>query len=159
MPNVHDFKVKTIQGQDKNLVDYKGRVLLIVNVASECGKTPQYAGLEKLHETYGERGLRVLGFPCNDFGAQEPGSEAEIQAFCTKNYGVKFDMFGKIAVKGEATAPLFDHLQTHSTFGGAIRWNFGKFLIDKNGEVVARFDPKVEPDSAELKEAIEKALG
>jgi glutathione peroxidase len=158
MPNVHDFTVKTIQGQDKKLADYKGRVLLIVNVASECGYTPQYAGLEKLHETYGERGLRVLGFPCNDFGAQEPGSESEILQFCTTKFGVKFDMFGKVKVKGEEMTPLFDHLQTHPTFGGPIKWNFGKFLVDKNGEVIARFDHKVDPESPELTSAIEKAL-
>lgn len=159
MPNVHEFTVKTIEGKEKKLADYKGRALLIVNVASECGYTPQYEGLEKLHEQYGAKGLSVLGFPCNDFGAQEPGTEQEIMKFCTTNYGVKFDMFSKVKVKGEGMSPLFDYLQTHEKFGGPIKWNFGKFLVDKDGNVVARFEHKVAPESAELKTAIEKALG
>jgi glutathione peroxidase len=159
MPNVHDFTVKTIQGADKKLAEYKGNVLLVVNVASECGYTPQYEGLEKLHERYAARGLRVLGFPCNDFGAQEPGTESEILAFCTSKFGVKFDMFGKVKVKGEGMTPLFDYLQAHEKHGGAIKWNFGKFLVGKDGEVVARFEHKVAPESAELATAIEEALG
>jgi glutathione peroxidase len=159
MPNVHDFTVKTIEGKEKKLADYKGRALLIVNVASECGYTPQYAGLEKLHEQYGPKGLSVLGFPCNDFGGQEPGTEQEIMTFCTTNYGVKFDMFSKVKVKGEGMSPLFDYLQTHEKHGGSIKWNFGKFLVDKDGNVVARFEHKVAPESPELRAAIEKALG
>jgi glutathione peroxidase len=159
--SVHDFNVKTIRGQDKSLADYKGKVLLIVNVASECGYTPQYAGLEKLHEEYKDKGLAVLGFPANDFGAQEPGSNEQIEQFCSTKFGVKFDMFAKVAVKGESTAPLFDHLQSKESnpeFGGAIKWNFNKFLIGKNGEIIGRFEHKVEPTSPEVKAAIERAL-
>jgi glutathione peroxidase len=158
---IHDFTVRTIDGQTKSLADYAGKVLLVVNVASECGYTPQYAGLQALHEAYAGKGLRVLGFPANDFGAQEPGTEAEIKTFCTKNYGVTFDMFAKVSVKGEGMEPLFDYLQSAETnprFGGAIKWNFGKFLIGKDGEILARFEHKVEPTSAEVKAAVEKAI-
>jgi glutathione peroxidase len=160
--SVHDFTVKTITGSDKSLADYKGKVLLVVNVASACGLTPQYEGLEKLHEEYAAKGLAVLGFPANDFGAQEPGTEAEIQAFCTTKFGAKFDMFSKVAVKGDATAPLFGWLQgkeTNPAFGGPIKWNFNKFLVGKDGKVIGRFEPQVEPLSPEVKGAIEKALG
>jgi glutathione peroxidase len=160
--SVHDFTVKTIKGGDKSLADYKGKVLLVVNVASECGLTPQYEGLEQLHEQYASKGLAVLGFPANDFGAQEPGSDAQIEAFCSTKFGAKFDMFSKVAVKGEAIAPLFDWLQSPETnpkFGGAIKWNFNKFLVGKDGAVIGRFEPKVEPTSPEVKSAIEKALG
>ena len=135
--------------------------MLIVNVASECGLTPQYTGLEQLHEEYAAKGLAVLGFPANDFGAQEPGSDAQIEQFCSTKYGAKFDMFSKVAVKGPATAPLFDYLQSSDAnpkFGGAIKWNFNKFLVDKNGDVIGRFEPKVEPTATEVKGAIEKAL-
>jgi glutathione peroxidase len=156
--SVHEFTEKTIDGKPKSLAEYKGRVLLIVNVASECGYTPQYNGLEELHEKYGQKGLSVLGFPANDFGAQEPGTEAEIKQFCTTNYGVKFDMFAKVKVKGEGMSPLFDFLQTNSKFGGAIKWNFNKFLIGKDGAVIGRFEHKVEPTSPEVKAAIETAL-
>jgi glutathione peroxidase len=158
---LHDFTVRTIDGKEKSLADYKGNVLLVVNVASECGYTPQYAGLQALHEAYASKGLRVLGFPANDFGAQEPGTEADIKAFCTKNYGVTFDMFAKVRVKGEGMEPLFDWLQSpeeNPGFGGAIKWNFGKFLIGKDGVVLARFEHKVDPTSAELKAAVEKAI-
>jgi glutathione peroxidase len=157
MPNVHDFSAKTIGGADKNLADYKGRALLIVNVASKCGLTPQYEALEKLNEEYGPKGLSVLGFPANEFGAQEPGSNDDIKSFCTTNYGV-FDMFGKVVVKGAGIHPLFDHL-TKSKFAGDIKWNFNKFLVGKDGEVLARFEPQVDPASAEVKSAIEKAIG
>ncbi len=158
MPNVHDFGVKTIDGQDKKLAEYKGHPLLIVNVASKCGLTPQYEGLEKLHRELASRGLRVLGFPANEFGAQEPGSNDEIKTFCTSNYGVEFDMFGKVVVKGAGIHPLFDYLTNKSKFAGDIKWNFNKFLVDKTGEVVARFEPQVEPTSAEVRQAIEKVL-
>ncbi len=158
MPNVHDFDAKTIAGQDKKLREYEGHPLLIVNVASKCGLTPQYEGLEKLHREYAARGLRVLGFPANEFGAQEPGSNDEIQTFCTSNYGVEFDMFGKVVVKGTGIHPLFDYLTKHTKFAGDIKWNFNKFLVDKSGEVVARFEPQVEPTSAEVRQAIEKVL-
>jgi glutathione peroxidase len=156
--NVHDFSAKTIDGKDAKLADYKGHPLLIVNVASQCGLTPQYAGLEKLQEEFGARGLRVLGFPANEFGAQEPGTNDEIKTFCTSNYGVSFDMFGKIVVKGEGIHPLYDFLTHKSPFTGDIKWNFAKFLVGKDGEVVARFDPQVEPTSPEVRKAIEQAL-
>ena len=159
--SVYDFTVKTIKGTEKSLADYKGKVLLVVNVASECGLTPQYAGLETLHEEYAKRGLAVLGFPANDFGGQEPGTDAQVEQFCSTKFGAKFDMFSKVAVKGEKTAPLFDWLQstdTNPAFGGAIKWNFNKFLVGKDGTVIARFEPKVEPLSPEVKGAIEKAL-
>jgi glutathione peroxidase len=158
---VHDFSARTIDGQPKNLADYKGQVLLIVNVASKCGLTPQYAGLELLHENYAPRGLRILGFPANEFGAQEPGSNEDIKAFCTTKYDVKFDMFAKVKVKGPGIDPLFEHLtskESDPAFGGDIKWNFNKFLVGKDGQVVARFEPQTEPTSAPVKEAIEKAL-
>ena len=157
MPSAHDFSAKTITGQDKSLADYKGNVLLIVNVASECGLTPQYDGLEKLHETYADKGLRVVGFPANEFGAQEPGSNEKIDEFCRTKYGVKFDMMGKVVVKGDGIHPLFAWLTKET--GGDIKWNFGKFLVGKNGEILKRFEPKVEPLDPEVTGAIEKALG
>jgi glutathione peroxidase len=153
---LYDFTVKTIDGRTKKLSDYKGRPVLVVNVASACGLTPQYAGLEKLHELYAQRGLAVLGFPANEFGAQEPGTDDQIQSFCTTNYGVKFDMFSKVVVKGAGIHPLFQWLTDQT--GGDIQWNFGKFLIGKDGTIAARFEPRVEPGSAEVKAAIEKAL-
>jgi glutathione peroxidase len=158
---IHDFSAKTIDGATKSLADYRGRVALIVNVASECGLTPQYKGLEELHEAYGAKGLSVLGFPANEFGAQEPGTEGQIKEFCTTHYGVKFDMFAKVKVKGEGIDPLFQYLTSKDTdapFAGDIKWNFNKFLVGKHGEVLARFEPKVEPTSPEVKQAIEKAL-
>jgi glutathione peroxidase len=159
--SLYDFSVRTIDGQPKSLSDYRGKVLLIVNVASECGYTPQYKGLEELNKQYREKGLRVLGFPCNDFGAQEPGSEAEIKEFCTTKYGASFDMFSKVSVKGDATDPLFDYLQSEESnpkYGGAIKWNFYKVLVGKDGAIVGRFAHKAEPTGVEVKNAIEKAL-
>lgn len=156
--NVHEFSAKTIDGREVKLAEYKGHPLLIVNVASKCGLTPQYEGLEKLNKDFGARGLRVLGFPANEFGAQEPGTNDEIQSFCTSNYGVDFEMFGKIVVKGEGIHPLFAYLTKQSKFAGDIKWNFNKFLVDKNGEVVARFEPQVEPTSPEVLKAIERQL-
>jgi glutathione peroxidase len=158
---IYDFQEKTIDGKAKSLADYKGKAVLIVNVASKCGLTPQYKGLEELHEAYGAKGFAVLGFPANEFGAQEPGTEDQIKDFCTTNYGVKFDMFSKVKVKGDGIDPLFDYLTSTATnpkFAGEIKWNFNKFLVGKNGEVLARFEPKVEPTSPEVKQAIEKAL-
>jgi glutathione peroxidase len=158
---IYDFSARTIDGTTKNLSDYKGRALLIVNVASKCGLTPQYKGLEELHETYGPRGLSVLGFPANEFGAQEPGSEDQIKDFCTTSYGVKFDMFAKVKVKGAGIEPLFEHLtskETNPRYAGDIKWNFNKFLVGKDGQILARFEPQVEPTSAELKAALEQAL-
>lgn len=156
MTTAHDFTAKTIRGEEKKLADYKGQVLLVVNVASECGLTPQYTGLEELNKKYREKGLRVLGFPANEFGAQEPGTNEQIAQFCTTKYNVSFDMFGKVVVKGAGIDPLFDWLTKET--GGEIKWNFGKFLIGKNGEILARFEPKVEPTSPEVTQAIEKAL-
>jgi glutathione peroxidase len=136
-------------------------VLLIVNVASACGYTPQYEGLEALNKRYRDKGLRVLGFPCNDFGGQEPGTEAEIKTFCTTNFGVSFDMFSKVHVQGEKMDPLFDYLQsteTNPAYGAPIKWNFYKFLVGKDGEILGRFAHKAEPTSPEVAGAIEKAL-
>jgi glutathione peroxidase len=158
MTTVHDFSAKTIDGRDVKLADYKGHPLLIVNVASKCGLTPQYEGLEKLNKEYSERGLRVLGFPANEFGAQEPGSNDDIKSFCTSNYGVDFDMFGKVVVKGSGIHPLFEYLTKQSKYAGDIQWNFNKFLVDKNGEVIGRFEPQVEPTSPEVRKAIEQTL-
>ena len=158
---LYDIPVRKIDGKSKALADYKGRALLIVNVASECGLTPQYDGLETLHEAYAGKGLSVLGFPANEFGAQEPGTEAEIKTFCTTKFGVKFDMFAKVKVKGPGIDPLFQFLtsaETNPKFGGDIKWNFNKFLVGKDGTLLGRFEPKVEPTSPDVKAAIEKAL-
>jgi glutathione peroxidase len=158
---IYEFSVKTIDGQPRTLADYRGKVLLIVNVASKCGFTPQYEGLEKLHEKYGPKGLAVLGFPANEFGSQEPGSDEQIRAFCTTNYGVKFDMLSKVKVKGPGIDPLFAYLtnlETNPKFGGDIKWNFTKFAVDRGGEIIGRFEPKVEPTSAEVQNAIQTAL-
>lgn len=155
--SVHDFTVKTIKGEEKSLKDYSGKAMLIVNTASKCGLTPQYEQLQKLHEKYADQGLAILGFPCNQFLRQEPGSEEDIQQFCSMNYGVTFDMFSKIDVNGKERHPLYEHLAGDGAkFPGKISWNFEKFLVNKNGEVVARFDPKTTPDAAEVVQAIEK---
>lgn len=159
--SIYDFRVKTIDGTPKSLGEYKGKALLIVNVASACGLTPQYRGLEELHESYAGKGFAVLGFPANEFGSQEAGTNDEIQEFCTTKYGVKFDMFAKVKVKGPGIDPLFDYLTSDKTnpgFSGEIKWNFNKFLIGKGGEILGRFEPKVEPTSGEVKQAIEAAL-
>jgi glutathione peroxidase len=156
MATAHDFKANTITGSEKKLADYKGQVLLVVNVASECGYTPQYTGLEALNKKYREKGLRVLGFPANEFGGQEPGTNAEIATFCTSKFDVTFDMFAKVVVKGEGIHPLFQWLTSET--GGDIKWNFYKFLVGKNGEILGRFAHKAEPESPEVVAAIEKAL-
>ena len=161
MTTAHDFTATTIDGTAKPLKDYAGKALLIVNVASQCGLTPQYAGLQKLHEQYGGRGLAVLGFPCNQFGGQEPGSEGQIKTFCETKFGVTFPMFAKVDVNGAGRHPLYEFLtsQTTSPDGpGDIQWNFAKFLIGKDGKVIARFPPTDTPESAEITAAIEKAL-
>jgi glutathione peroxidase len=155
--NVLDVKVQTADGKEKGLSEYKGKVLLIVNVASKCGNTPQYAGLEKLYETYKDQGLEILGFPCNQFGGQEPGTMAEIQQFCQVNYGVKFPLFSKIEVNGAQRAPLYDKL-TRTEPVGDISWNFEKFLVAKNGDVISRFTPKTKPEDPKVVGAIEQAL-
>lgn len=157
MSNLHDFTVKTIDGQSKSLKDYKGKPVLLVNVASECGLTPQYAGLEKLFREYKDRGLVVLGLPCNQFGAQEPGSETEIQQFCSLNYGVSFPLTSKIEVNGSGAHPLYAWLKGE-TGGADIQWNFEKFLVRPDGTVAARFRPRTEPDSPEVLAAIEENL-
>ncbi|MDZ4404247.1 glutathione peroxidase [Prosthecobacter sp.] len=154
--NVHDIAVKDIEGKDTTLKAYAGKVMLIVNVASECGYTGQYAGLQALHEKMAEKGVAVLGFPCNDFGGQEPGSEAVIKTFCTENYKVTFPMFSKVAIKGDAKHPLYAALQSGA--GAEVGWNFEKFLVGKDGKVLKRFGSDVEPDSPELLAAIEAAL-
>ncbi len=153
--SVYDFTVNTIKQEPVPLAEYKGKVLLIVNVASKCGFTPQYEGLEALYEKYKDKGLVVMGFPANNFMSQEPGTNEEIGAFCKSKYGVTFPMFSKISVKGDDKAPLYKFL---TASGGEIPWNFTKFLIGKDGKPIQRFDPKVKPDSAELTSAIDKAL-
>lgn len=159
MSTVHDFSADTIGGRARSLSKYRGKVLLIVNTASQCGLTPQYAGLEELYRKYGSRGLEILGFPCNQFGAQEPGSEGEIAKFCETQYGVSFPMFAKVEVNGDAAHPLFKWLrkQAPGLLGSeAIKWNFTKFLVDREGRVVERFAPTAAP--ADLAPAIEKLL-
>ena len=180
---IYDITVKDIDGSDVSLANYKGKVLLIVNVASKCGLTPQYEGLEALYQKYKDQGLEILGFPCNQFLGQEPGTNEEIQSFCSLNYNVTFPLFDKIDVNGEAESPLYTYLKKQAPFkgypegteefatmldeihqktgtgfdqGDAIRWNFGKFLISKDGKTILRFEPMVTPDMME--EAIQKML-
>ncbi len=152
--SVHDFTVKNIDGKDVKLSDYKGKVLLIVNVASKCGYTKQYTGLEALYKKYKDKGLVILGFPCNQFGGQEPGSEAEIKEFCSLNYNVTFPMFAKIDVNGDDTHPLYNYLkdQAPGILGTkAIKWNFAKFLVGKDGKVVDRFATQTTPEDIDGK--------
>jgi glutathione peroxidase len=159
MPTIYDFTAKSIDGRDVPLSDYRGKVLLVVNTASKCGFTPQYEGLEKLHEDYAARDFEVLGFPCNQFGAQEPGDEAEIANFCKLTYDVSFPMFAKIDVNGDAAHPLYRYLkgQAKGLLGSeGIKWNFTKFLVARDGKVVDRFAPTTRPEA--LKAEIEKLL-
>ncbi len=147
---VYEFEVETLEGKPRPMRDYAGKVLLIVNTASKCGFTPQYAGLEKIYERLGSQGFEVLGFPCNQFGAQEPGSESEIGAFCERNYGVKFPMHAKVDVNGDGAHPLFKHLKNKAkgVLGTeAIKWNFTKFLVDRKGRVVKRYASTDTPES------------
>ena len=155
--SVYDFTLNSIDGASAPLAAYKGKVLLLVNVASYCGYTPQYKGLEALYEKYKDRGLVVIGFPANNFGEQEPGSNPEIKDFCERTYHVKFPMYAKISVNGADKAPLYQYLT--STMGGDIKWNFTKFLVGRDGKILSRFEPEVEPESAQATAAIEKALG
>ena len=160
--SVLGFTMKGIDGKDVSLNDYAGKVILIVNVASKCGLTPQYEALQNLYETYGERGLVILGFPANNFKGQEPGTNEEIKTFCSLNYGVSFPVFGKISVGGKDRHDLYSFLtgkDTNPEFAGAIKWNFTKFLIGREGKVINRFEPKVVPESPEVVHAIEQALG
>jgi glutathione peroxidase len=161
VPPALNHTMKSLEGKDVNLAQYKGKVVMMVNTASKCGLTPQYKQLEAIYEKYKERGFVILGFPANNFGAQEPGSDQEIGAFCEKNYGVKFPMFSKISVKGEDKAPLYQYLTSDKLPvdpKGDISWNFEKFLLNRNGEVVARFSPKTTPDAAEVTQKIEAEL-
>jgi len=158
--NLQGIPLKDIDGGDTSLRAYQGKVLLLVNVASKCGFTPQYAGLEALYRKYKDRGLVVLGFPCNDFGAQEPGTNEEIKGFCETNYGVTFPMFDKLHVKGAAQHPLYAALTgSDSPFPGEVKWNFSKFLIGSDGQLKGRYDSRVKPDDGELVKAVEAALG
>ncbi|PYS99086.1 MAG: glutathione peroxidase [Acidobacteria bacterium] len=160
-PSILDFKMKDIDGKDVKLKKYKGNVLLVVNTASKCGYTPQYEGLQADYEKYKDKGFYVLGFPANNFGSQEPGTEKEIKEFCESKYKVTFPMFAKISVKGDDMDPLYSFLtskETNPQFAGDITWNFNKFLIDRKGNVVARFSSKDKPESETVTQAIEKYL-
>ena len=160
-PPLLKHEMKSLTGKKVDLAKYNGKVLLIVNVASQCGATGQYKPLEALHEKYNKKGLAVLGFPCNQFGEQEPGSDEDVAEFCQKNYGVKFDMFSKVDVNGDTAADLFKQLTSKEAFpsdSGKVNWNFEKFLVSKEGKVVGRFRTSVEPDSDEVVKAIEAEL-
>jgi glutathione peroxidase len=155
MAQIYEFKAKALDGKDVNFDNYKGDVLLIVNTASKCGYTPQYQGLEELHKKYAGKGLKVLGFPCNQFGAQEPGNSGDIATFCQRNYGVDFQMFEKVDVNGDQAHPLYKYL-TSTPSAQPIKWNFTKFLVDRHGNVVKRYEPATKPE--ELSADIEKQL-
>jgi glutathione peroxidase len=157
-PVLYSFTMKTIEGNDKKLSDYKGKVLMIVNVASKCGHTPQYKGLEALYEKYKDQGFMILGFPANNFFSQEPGTNEEIKTFCSLNYGVTFDMFSKISVKGDDQHPLYHYLTEESPVPGAVKWNFQKYLVDRKGNVVDKFSPGTEPAEKEVIAEIEKLV-
>lgn len=158
MASLYDFSARTLAGHDVSMKQFEGEVLLIVNTASACGFTPQYKGLQKIHEQYAPRGFAVLGFPCNQFGGQEPGDASQIAAFCEKDYGVSFLMFDKVDVNGTHAHPLYNFLKSEKSglLGSAIKWNFTKFLVDRAGQVVGRFAPTTTPES--LKEKIEALL-
>lgn len=156
--NIHQFEAELLNGEVKNFSDYKDKVLLVVNTASKCGFTPQFAGLEKLYQKYKDQGFEILGFPCNQFGGQDPGSNDQIGTFCKKNYGVSFTMFSKVNVKGPEAHVIFRYLTNNSkgVLGSGVKWNFTKFLIGKDGKVVNRYAPTTKPDA--LEQDIEKAL-
>lgn len=158
--SVHDFTMTSIDGEKAPLSAYKGKVVLMVNVASKCGYTPQYTGLQALYEKYKDKGFVILGFPANNFGAQEPGTDAEIKTFCSTKYNVTFPMFSKVSVQGDDTTPLYKYITTEANpaVAGDVKWNFTKFLVDKKGKVVGRFEPAVKPESEEMSAAIEKLL-
>ena len=157
--SLQSIPMRDINGNIVSLKDYAGKVILLVNVASKCGNTPQYAGLESLYEKYKDKGLVVIGVPSNDFLSQEPGTAEEIKAFCTQNYGVTFPLMAKVHVKGKEKSPLYAALTGgDSPFPGEVKWNFGKFLIDRKGQVIKRFEPPVKPETPEVVQAIEAAL-
>ncbi len=159
--SVLDFTVKNVEGKDTSLAAYKGDVVLIVNVASKCGLTPQYKDLQALYEKYKDKGLRIAAFPANNFMGQEPGTNAEIKEFCEKNYKVSFDIYSKISVKGDDQAELYRFLTANDTnpgFGGEIKWNFTKFLVGRDGKIIARFEPRESPSDEKTTKAIEQAL-
>lgn len=161
MQSIYDFRMTDIDGKEVPLKGYAGKVLLLVNVASKCGLTPQYEGLQEIYSKYRDKGFVILGFPANNFGGQEPGSNAEIKRFCSENYNVEFPMFAKISVLGDDIHPLYRYLtgkDTNPGFAGDIRWNFDKFLVDKTGRVIARFSPKTKPGDQEIVSAVEGAL-
>ena len=161
MTTLDDFRARDLEGTERSLADFSGKVCLVVNVASQCGLTPHYRGLQELYERFGARGFAVLGFPCNQFGSQEPGTESEIRTFCETRYGVSFPMFAKIEVNGAGRHPLYAHLAAQATApegAGDLKWNFTKFLVGRDGRVLARFGPRTEPTASELVQAIEQAL-
>jgi glutathione peroxidase len=157
---LYSFTLNSIDGTPAPLAEYKGKVILLVNVASQCGYTPQYSALQAIYEKYKDRGFVILGFPANNFGAQEPGTNAEIKTFCSRKYNVTFPMYAKISVKGPDQAALYSYLtkETGAGIAGEIQWNFTKFLVDRDGKVVQRFEPAVTPDSKDVTSAIEKQL-
>jgi len=160
MPSkLYDFTVKTIDGKNRSLAEYKGKVVLIVNVASECGFTPQYKDLQEIYLKYKDKGFVILGFPSNEFGQQEPGTDTEIKTFCESNYSVTFDMFSKIVVKGDGQAPLYKYLTTECEVPHEITWNFNKFLVDREGKVVNYFPSKIKPTDLTVTQKIEELLG
>jgi glutathione peroxidase len=157
--SVYDFTLNSIDGATAPLSGFKGKVVLLVNVASKCGYTPQYAGLEKLYEAYKDKGFVIVGVPANDFGKQEPGTNEEIKTFCSRNYSVTFPMMSKVSVKGSDKTPLYQYLtDTSAKTGGEIKWNFTKFLVDRKGNIISRFEPAVTPDSPDMVKAVEQAL-
>jgi glutathione peroxidase len=158
--NIYDFTLPNIDGKSMPLADFKGKVVLVVNVASQCGYTPQYTALEAIYEKYKAQGFVIVGFPANNFGAQEPGTNEEIKTFCTRKYSVTFPMYSKVSVKGDDQTPLYQYLtkDTPAPIAGDIKWNFTKFLVDRRGTVVQRFESKVTPDSPEVTSAIEQLL-
>ena len=155
---VYSFAMKTVDGKDRPLSEYSGKVLLVVNVASRCGYTPQYKDLQAVYEKYKDRGFRILAFPANNFGAQEPGTDKEIKEFCETNYHVSFDLFSKISVKGEDQHPLYRYLTTGSPFPGEVKWNFQKYLVDRKGKVVGMFPSRVKPTDKEIEQHLEALL-
>jgi glutathione peroxidase len=157
---IYDFTLPSIDGKPAPIANYRGKVILMVNVASRCGFTPQYTALEAIYEKYKDQGFVILGFPANNFGAQEPGTNAEIKKFCSTKYNVTFPLYSKVSVKGDDTTPLYQYLTTNAnpSVAGEIQWNFTKFLVDRNGNVVQRFEPDVTPDSQQVVAAIEKLL-